>query len=67
MRLVVDHERCLRSGQCTYLHPDLFREGEDRFPVVLVEHPEGEQIDAAEDAADVCPSSAIELIDEGKG
>jgi ferredoxin len=64
MNVSIDHKKCLRSGQCTYLHPDLFREGDDGFPVVLVEHPEGEQLEGAEDAADICPASAIRVLEE---
>ena len=62
MRLTVDRNVCLRSGQCSYLHPELFKEGDDGFPIVLVEHPEGEQLAGAEDAAELCPSGAIRLL-----
>ena len=64
MRLTVNLRTCLRSGQCTYMHPRLFREGEDGFPVVLVEHPEGELLEEARDAAELCPSSSIHLLDD---
>jgi len=64
MNVSIDHKKCLRSGQCTYLHPDLFREGDDGFPIVLVEQPEGEQREGAEDAADICPASAIRVLEE---
>jgi ferredoxin len=49
------------------MHPDLFKEGADGFPVVLVEHPAGEQVEEAEDARDICPSRAIALSDDGTG
>jgi ferredoxin len=67
MRLTVDRNVCMRSGQCSYLHPELFREDDDGFPIVLVEHPEGEQLAAAEDAAELCPSGAIRLVEEVEG
>lgn len=57
--LRIDRKKCLRSGQCFYLHPDLFQEGEDGYPIVLVEEPQGEARDKAEDAADICPAGAI--------
>jgi ferredoxin len=63
MKLVVNRSVCMRSSQCSYMHPTLFREGDDGFPVVLIEHPEGEQIEEAQDACDICPSQAIKLVD----
>jgi ferredoxin len=60
--LVVNKRKCLKSGQCTYLHPDLFREGEDGYPVVVQEHPVAERLRAAEDATEICPGQAISLV-----
>jgi len=64
MRLVVNHKKCLRSGQCAYLHPELFKTGPDGAPIVLVD-PIGDDLrEVAEDAADLCPSGAITLEEE---
>ena len=66
MRLVIDHRRCRKTGQCSYLHPELFKAGEDGSPIVLVEHPGEELREAAEEAVELCPSGAISLVeDEG--
>jgi ferredoxin len=63
MKVTVDRKKCLRSGQCIYLHPKLFKEGPDGYPVI--QH-EGDLPDdlakEAEDAADVCPSGAIDTV-----
>lgn len=67
MRLTVNLRTCLRSGQCYYLHPQLFREGDEGFPVVLLERPEGELLEEAKDAAELCPSSSIALVDDDSG
>jgi ferredoxin len=64
MRLTVDHNVCMRSGQCSYLHPELFTEREDGFPVVLVDRPDEELLTAAEEAAELCPSGAIQLVED---
>jgi len=64
MRLVIDHNRCRRTGQCSYLHPELFKADEDGSPIVLVEHPGEELGAAAEEAAELCPSGAIALIED---
>ena len=66
MRLVIDHRKCRRTGQCSYLHPELFKAGEYGSPIVLVEHPGEELREAAEEAVELCPSGAISLVeDEG--
>ena len=64
MRLVIDHSRCRRTGQCSYLHPELFKADKDGSPVVLVEHPGEELREAAEEAVDLCPSGAISLVED---
>lgn len=64
MRLTVDRNVCMRSSQCSYLHPELFRQDEQGYPIVLVERPEGELLHGAEDAAELCPSGAIQLVEE---
>ena len=62
-RLTVDTKKCLKSGQCTYLHPDLFKQGPDGRPIVLVAEPAGARLQEAEDAVEICPGMAIHLED----
>ena len=62
-RLVVDQEKCLNSGQCAYLQPELFKLDDDGYPVVIIESPEGELRVKAEDAITMCPGQAISLED----
>jgi ferredoxin len=62
LRLMIDHRRCLRSGQCAYLQPGLFEMNPDGAPVVLNETVRGEQIDQAKDAIEMCPGQAIALL-----
>jgi ferredoxin len=62
VRIVVDRKSCLRSGQCTYLHPELFREDADGYPEVIIAEFEDEPTkDAAEDAVEMCPAQAISV------
>ncbi len=61
MKITVDRKACLKSGQCTYLHPRLFAEDPSGFPTVLLDPVPGELRQEAEDAAEVCPSQAIIL------
>ena len=59
MHLVVDHKKCLKSGQCSYMQPDLFKEGPDGYPLVLIPQPNAALRENAEEAIDLCPASAI--------
>jgi ferredoxin len=63
-RLIVDRKACLKSGQCTYLHPDLFVEGPDGYPVVQVEEVSPDQREGAEEAVEMCPAQAIRLEED---
>jgi ferredoxin len=62
-KLSVDYRACLKSGQCTYLHPELFKERADGYPDVLVPELPEDLREAAEDAAELCPGQAI-VIEE---
>ena len=61
MKIVLNRAKCLRSGQCTYLHPKLFKESEDGYPVILVDEVPDDLKAEADDAAEICPSGAIDL------
>ena len=63
-KLVINRRACLKSGQCSYLQPELFARDAANWPVVTVERPEGEQIDRANDAIEMCPAQAISLDGE---
>jgi ferredoxin len=43
------------------MHPQLFQQGDDLFPIVIVDEVPEELVEEAEDAADICPASAIHL------
>jgi ferredoxin len=60
-RLVIDQEKCLNSGQCAYLQPELFEIDEEGAPVILVDAPDGALIAQAQEAVTMCPGQAISL------
>ena len=64
-KLVIERRLCLKSGQCSYLQPDVFERDDENWPVVTIEHPEGEQIELANAAIEMCPAQAISLVEEG--
>ena len=61
MKVKIDHEKCYKSGECYYNHPELFRMGDEGFPVVLVDELDEQMIRHAREALEVCPSVAISL------
>jgi len=63
MKVKIDYEKCYKSGECYYNHPELFRMGDEGFPVVLVDEIDAEQRRHAEEAIEVCPAVAISLQD----
>jgi len=63
-RLVIDLDKCLNSGQCAYLQPELFELNDDGAPKVLNEQPYGELIAKAQDAIEMCPAQAISLLEQ---
>jgi len=62
-KVVVDRAICLKAGQCYYLQPSVFRADSQGWPEIVVEHPEGDELEAAEDAVEICPSGAITVED----
>ena len=63
-KVVVDRAICLKAGQCYYLQPSIFKADSQGWPDILVEFPESdEDLESAEDAAEICPSGAIVVED----
>lgn len=62
-KVVVDRAICLKAGQCYYLQPSVFRADSQGWPEIVVQHPEGDELEAAEDAVEICPSGAITVED----
>ncbi|MFJ8996203.1 ferredoxin [Streptomyces sp. NPDC102279] len=64
MRVEVDIPKCVASGQCTLLAPDVFdQQDEDGMVILLEENPPTEQHDAVRESATVCPAAAIRLLE----
>jgi ferredoxin len=65
MRVEVDVPKCVGSGQCGLLAPDVFDQREEDGVVVLLdESPPVELYDAVREAAVVCPASVIRLVEQ---
>jgi ferredoxin len=60
MKVSVDQDRCIGSGQCVLLAPEVFDQRDEDGIVVLSDpSPPAELDDAVSEAAQVCPSLAI--------
>jgi ferredoxin len=67
MRVEVDVPKCVGSGQCVLLAPDVFdQREEDGMVVLLDERPPVDLHDAVREAAVVCPAAVIRLAVLGR-
>jgi ferredoxin len=64
MKIIADTGRCVGAGQCVLTEPAVFDQNEDDGTVmVLIEEPEGDQLEAAREAVNICPSQALSLAE----
>jgi ferredoxin len=62
-RIEVDRERCVGSGTCEMLAADLFEVADDGMVAVLRPDLDRDDVGAAEDAVQACPTQALSLVD----
>ena len=62
MKVTVDHDRCIGSGQCVLLAPEVFDQRDEDGIVVLKDaNPPPELDGEVTQAAQVCPGLAIDV------
>ncbi|MGE2720567.1 ferredoxin [Mycolicibacterium malmesburyense] len=62
MKLTVDQDKCVSSGQCVLNAADIFdQRDEDGVVVLLDDSPADDQADNARKAAAACPALAIHI------
>ena len=62
MKVTVDQDKCVSSGQCVLNASDVFdQRNDDGVVVLLVESPRPDQADNARKAAAACPALAIDI------
>ena len=61
--MTVDLDMCASTGGCAQTCPEVFEIRDDGYLYVLIEEPPVELRDRVRDAADLCPTAAIELTE----
>jgi ferredoxin len=62
MKVVVDQDKCVSSGQCVLNADEVFDQRDDDGVVVLLnDSPSPEQADSVRKAAAACPALAIDI------
>ena len=65
MKVTVDRDRCVASGQCVLAAAAIFDQDENDGAVILLnDSPGTDQYDAVRLAAQMCPSSVIEVTED---
>jgi ferredoxin len=66
MQIRADRDVCIGAGNCSLTAPELFdQDPEDDLVRVLQAPRTAEEIEAAREAVDQCPSGALSLREEG--
>lgn len=62
MKVTIEQDKCVASGQCVMAAMDVFdQREEDGIVVLLTDNPAAEQADEVHQAALVCPALAIHI------
>jgi ferredoxin len=59
----VDRDRCVGSGVCESLAPDVFEVDDDGLLIVHREEPAADDLDGVRDAVQACPARALALAE----
>ncbi len=64
LKVIVDRERCVGSGECVFTAPGIFdQDDEDGIVMLLTDTPAKALWDAARRAARQCPANAIRVVE----
>ncbi|MCX4835033.1 MULTISPECIES: ferredoxin [unclassified Streptomyces] len=64
MRVTVDQPKCVASGQCVMLAPEVFDQDDDGIVELLTDTPDTAHHEDVKESAAVCPAAAIHLADK---
>jgi ferredoxin len=61
VKVSVDRDRCITSGMCTSIAPEIFQIGDDGKLSILMEDLPDDLVDKADSAVLCCPVEALSL------
>jgi ferredoxin len=61
MKVKVDYDMCASTGGCMQISPEVFEVRTDGYLYILIEEPSEELHAKVREAAELCPTAAIEL------
>ena len=64
MKVELEADKCVASGQCVLAAPDVFDQDDDGIAILLDERPADENLDGVRAAVAICPAAAIRLVDQ---
>ncbi|WP_069773774.1 ferredoxin [Streptomyces sp. LUP30] len=64
MDIAIDHGRCIGAGQCAFVAPEVFDQGDDGLALLLVDRPAAAHAPAVREAAESCPMGAISVAED---
>lgn len=62
VRITIDRERCMGSGNCAFWAPSTFDLDDDMKVVLLAGEAGGDPLDKVRNAVDACPTHALGLV-----
>jgi ferredoxin len=63
MKVQVDFDMCASTGGCMQICPEVFEVRNDGYLYILQEEPAPALHDKVREAAELCPTAAIELVE----
>ncbi|WP_037679715.1 ferredoxin [Streptomyces griseus] len=64
MKVELEADKCVASGQCVVAAMEVFDQDDDGIAVLLAERPGAEHLDSVREAVAVCPAAAIRLVEK---
>lgn len=61
MFITIDTDKCCGSGNCVRRAPDVFDQDDEGIVLLLKKEPTGQMADDAREAAELCPTWAIQM------